>query len=1410
MKLKTYSLIVLLCLALVVPLQSLAYQPSKTIEENLTNNKAENSVNEDLKTNEAQPEDPSYGPDALPLNNNTYFYATSFFPGDEIMWVMDVPFNSAKYHIEMDEYANPAGLDNDLYIKFGSEPTTTDYDYKSATSNQKEVINIEVPEDSDYGDMYVLVHCVSGSGAYYVRAWHVTDFNGCWRSADYKGNPVYSTGDISISDTVDATDINDFFYIYVYSGQKIQLDFTSSSGWAVDMFLYDEDHNLVASDTGGSDLDITKDVTGFDTEYYYIRFKNYDSVKHTYSGTISDIRNDDNNRYSGATVMDQSTETGWMNSNDVNDYWYFYADSGQKVTINVTITGVSSPYYDAYLYTSTYAPINDNYIAYWTSGTILTIEYMCGEYYSSEISGSLGNKHYLRIWNAALYAGAPDPDGSYSITWSKTWLNNDDHISGSTPDYTSLGANSTSIKAGSLTGYWDTNDFYKITTKMGYTIKIAVNASSFVPLPYLDGYLIDNTGTIVDADSNFNVTISYTATYDGDYYFRLYEAPASDYYGEYQGPADYTWYIYTSAFDGNDNFTAAEIVDSGEIIEGDVTSADIDDYYQIAVPSGYEIEVTGTSTPTNLELYLYDSVQTEIDSDLVSPWSITHIHTGLATETYYVRVHNEAGHNPAEYSLTITLNKIDSDGEMADATIVPVSIGNNETGSDSLSGTDINDYYTFPSQSGQQIIVTVEGVDGMVVRIVKNETNSEVILSEATISGGDPVQLVHFPHVFYPGADYFVRICNPGGAYSGSYDWNITLVNYDTEDGSWLVPNELEAGTSPIINDTLNVSDANDWWIIPLRAGEFIEIELTSTMPSPHVGFELWGFTKTIYDDGQTLYANITNTLFYTINVYVQVVNEAGVPGDYTLTITTELIDDDNNGELDQADEVPEDTNLDGELGLTDINDFYAVEVKSGYNLTVKYNVDDPNPIQIYCLLISDDGYIYSLITGLDNTLTFINPDFNTFTGAIQFFTPAVYFGYNETIAYTHYSWNYTITIDDPDGDFNLAQPLTGQSGIHSDSLYANTTVIPYNYSDINDFFEISLDQGDVLSLAISISGASNPWFGVYIYDDEGNVVSSATGNNSYNLLFNVGGNAGTYYIRFYDEALEPGSYTMAYSIYTDTDSYFDGATDITPGDQTPDDMSNVDISDFYSIGLGLGWRIKITATLSGSSSMHLMVYNPSYAIVVGDYNQTTDLKVEFTAKVNGTFYIEFYNAGGKAVNYEWSVEVYEDENGVFETATPLGDGDFDDNVQALDKFDYFTIDGLAGNSFTVTCNPPAGLDLELHLYDSTEALIDSDTTGPGLAVTHNPSSDETFYILFTNPTGDSGDYSFSISGVGTPTEPTTPVTTPTTSGNETGFFSGELLGLPIWLWIAIAGGVVLLLIVTVVIILVVRKKKKS
>ncbi len=745
---------------------------------------------EDILPNELQTanSEPTVG--YLPYTNNSLSYVTLYHPDEQVTWLFgDIPFNSTKYHIEITEYNNPDIIDMDLYVKFGSIPTISDYDYMSSTTDETESIDIEAPNDHEFGAMYISAYCVSGSGPIVLKAWYVLDNNGCWRSADLKTTPTNGEDPISWMDSVSSLDTNDFFKIFLYSGQMLNISVTVTSGWGfnhVDLYLYDAGRILFASNTTGPKFDIQFNFTIFESQNYYLVFRYAEVLNgtHTYSVVVTDENTDLDNRYDGPSVSEiniTATYFGSMNTNDFNDYWFFYADSGETISIKVNISDtLDSPYYEASLYTSYGKPINDTYALNASGGSILYLNYSCAEYNSSEIESGAQNKIYLRLWNSARNEGIVNDTASYSISFVRLeWFSDDDRLI-TAPDYTTLGANDTSLKYNTLEGYHDVNDYFKITTDAGYNIKIYAKIYA-TPFPYLWGILYDDNGNLLAQDKNGTVTISYIAPYDGDYYFRMYEFASSNTNVSYEGVFRISYFIYTSLIDTSNNaFIDANLINPPKTINGDLNSYDVNDIYLIYVPSGYQIEIIQNYS-ASLDLFLFDELVEKVPNNSTCPTSFIFQNKELNTEAYFILINNSLGHILAVYTLDITIKQNDSDGDLTSAVHIPIINEEFINGTDSLNVTDINDYYYFFTNPNGEILILIEGVSGMVVQLIQNLSNIETQLVSYTIAGGNPVEIIYYANQSQT-IDYkvYFRVCNPDGVFSGNYTWEITNIGQTT------------------------------------------------------------------------------------------------------------------------------------------------------------------------------------------------------------------------------------------------------------------------------------------------------------------------------------------------------------------------------------------------------------------------------------------------------------------------------------------------------------------------------------------------------------------------------------------------------------------------------------------------------
>ncbi|MHA2271920.1 MAG: hypothetical protein ACXACI_08660 [Candidatus Hodarchaeales archaeon] len=295
------------------------------------------------------------------LQNGVY---TTWIPTSVGQWKyykLAIPFNSALYRVVAYEYSGDATTMNiDMYVKFNDLPTPYDYDYKRATGGYYEYLRRDVPEDDEYGTMYILVRCSWGAGHFKIRGWYQSDANGAWRSADQKASPsspLQYGVQTHIGGSLSYYDLNDFYKVYLYSGQTLYISTTATptyeTTYGARLYIYGPSHNYLKYDYGYV-LSTWYTVTSYYDGWYYIRFNNPDYNTYSYSGYITDYFNDPNNRHTAPTTLVDGTTNGAMSYYDINDYAMFEADSGEKIKLEITFSNyVSYPGYYFMLYTTT-------------------------------------------------------------------------------------------------------------------------------------------------------------------------------------------------------------------------------------------------------------------------------------------------------------------------------------------------------------------------------------------------------------------------------------------------------------------------------------------------------------------------------------------------------------------------------------------------------------------------------------------------------------------------------------------------------------------------------------------------------------------------------------------------------------------------------------------------------------------------------------------------------------------------------------------------------------------------------------------------------------------------------------------------------------------------------------------------
>ncbi len=181
---------------------------------------------------------------------------------------------------------------------------------------------------------------------------------------------------------------------------------------------------------------------------------------------------------------------------------------------------------------------------------------------------------------------------------------------------------------------------------------------------------------------------------------------------------------------------------------------------------------------------------------------------------------------------------------------------------------------------------------------------------------------------------------------------------------------------------------------------------------------------------------------------------------------------------------------------------------------------------------------------------------------------------------------------------------------------------------DIDDYYEVQMDSGDVLDLFLKVPMNSD--FDLYVYDSDGNELAysyAAYGDEQIRLDIS---SSGTYYVDV-NAWQGAGTYTLiAYgpSGDSDGDGTLEAANALTLGAQITGSLDrNSDRDDYYSVELASGQRLIATMSGPASADFDLWVYDtaeePRADLSSRLYG--SDESVDFVADASGTWYINPY-----------------------------------------------------------------------------------------------------------------------------------------------------------------------------------------
>ena len=300
-------------------------------------------------------------------------------------------------------------------------------------------------------------------------------------------------------------------------------------------------------------------------------------------------------------------------------------------------------------------------------------------------------------------------------------------------------------------GSTDINDFYRFDLSAPSSLNIALSGLS----ADANLQLLNSTGTVIASSSqvgNLAESINLSGLTPGTYYAKVYQ---------FSGDTNYNLKL-TADLAGNTLSAGRNIrsLSGTQILSDFVGTSDPGDYYQLnlSAPGSLNIALNGLSADANLQLF--NSSGTVIASSAQVGNLAESINlSGLAADTYYVRVYQFSG--DTNYNLKLTA---DLAGNTLSVARNIGSLSGTQMWSDFVGTSDPNDYYQLNLSAPGSLNIALNGLSA--------DANLQLFNSSGTLIGsssqlGNLAESINLSGL--AAGTYYVRV------YQSSGDTNYTL-----------------------------------------------------------------------------------------------------------------------------------------------------------------------------------------------------------------------------------------------------------------------------------------------------------------------------------------------------------------------------------------------------------------------------------------------------------------------------------------------------------------------------------------------------------------------------------------------------------------------------------------------------------
>jgi len=933
----------------------------------------------------------------------------------------------------------------------------------------------------------------------------------------------------------------------------------------------------------------------------------------------------------------------------------------------------------------------------------------------------------------------------------------------------------------------DPNDYYRFTLSGRSSFNLSMNGLS----ADADVQLLNSSGnSIVSSTYGGTTAESIITTLDaGTYYVRVYP---------YIGSTNYNLNLAATPVDYAGN-TLGAARDIGTLSSSNTTysdwlgSADTNDFYRFSITNSSDLSLllNGLSADADLQLIRDINSNGLVDSNEVLQGSYATSTTAesinfnnLAAGTYYVRAYQYSG----DTNYNLRLSAIPDPGNTLTTANNIGTLGfTAQTYSNSIGGTDTNDYYRFNLSETRNLNVVLNGLSADANLQVIRDTNSNGVIDagevlQSSVLTGTTADSITLNNL--AAGSYFARVY----PFSGTTNYNLTFAAAPLDNAGNTTAAARNIGTltgSQTYRDFVGSLDTNDYYSFSLGTNSNFSLSLSGLAADADV--QVLNSAGTViggsYSAASTSEAiSLTNQAAGTY--YVRVYQYSGDTY-YNLGLSATPVDNAGNtlatarniGALNYTTQTFSDW-----VGSLDTNDYYRFTTAYASNLSVVLNglsadanlqlIRDANSNGVI-----DAGEVLqaSSLTGTAaDAINFSNLAAGTYF--IRAYQASGNTNYNLALAATplDYAGNTTDTA-------RVIGKLSSPQ-VFNDFVGAN---------DTNDYYRFSIGTASNVSLLLSDLVSGSTTTGAVAADADVRVLrrnadgtttlvagSYNSGSASENLnLTNLA--AGIYYVQVYRYAGDT-TYTLSLNStpYTPPDNAGNtlgtardiGTLSSTTAQAYTDFVGSIDTNDYYRFNLSANSNLSVLLNgLTADADLQLIRDTNSNGVVdAGEVLQSSllDGTVAESITVNnlaaGSYFVRVYPYSGDT-NYSLSFSAPfaappDNAGNTLSTARNIGTlstaQTYTDWVGSADTNDYYSFNLAATSNLSVLLNGlSANADLQLIRDTNANGVIDAGEVLQSSAVAGTANDSITLnnlaagtYFVRVYPNGGNTNYNLTLS----------------------------------------------------------------